>query len=183
MAATNQAQNVAALVALTDWINRLNLGPAVHVAPEQAAKLSKKNKKKSKKKKKEAEITPPKSAEAKQKTKEELAAEREAEIVNVLNFFDERYHSKSTKLEAYQTFCEDLGVEVGPSIRKCKKILSQVFVNICDLVVAKQGKTLVHRFPTATQLRKYSKATEKFFPLKRAKEDTVLHELLIHMHR
>ncbi|KXT12500.1 hypothetical protein AC579_7348 [Pseudocercospora musae] len=185
MAATNQASNVAAEVALTEGINRLNLGPGVDVAPEQAAKRSTKNKKKTKKKKKKAGITPQRSREAEEKTKQELAkncaAEQEAEIENVLKFFDERYHSNPDKLVAYQTFCEDLGVEVGPSLTKCRKILSQVFVNIWDFVIAKQAETMVHRFATANKLRKYSKATGKFFPLKRAKEDTVLHELLIYM--
>ncbi|KXT03973.1 hypothetical protein AC578_9324 [Pseudocercospora eumusae] len=176
MDATNQASNVAAEVALTECIKRLNLGSAVHIViePEQAAKRTKKKKNKNK-----AGTAPQECKE--EKLAKDRATEREAEIENVLGFFHERYHSKSDKLVAYQTFCEDLGVEAGPSLTKCRKILSRVFVNICDFVEAKQAETIVHHFASANKLRKYSKATGRFFPLKRAKEDTVLHEILIHM--
>lgn len=42
---------------------------------------------------------------------------------NILSFFETTYGTQEGKLEAWQKLCEHVGVEAGPSITKCKKVM------------------------------------------------------------
>ena len=59
----------------------------------------------------------------------------------------------------------------------------RVFINICDFVEAKRRPDDVFFFASRDKLRDYSLDTDRIFPLKAAKKDTVLHGILINMVR
>jgi hypothetical protein len=56
---------------------------------------------------------------------------------------------------------------------------NNIHVNIVDLVDAIKAKKRVKTFKTESSLSKYTRATEKFFPKERAKEDDFLKQFLI----
>ena len=47
-----------------------------------------------------------------------------AAVTDIVAYFAESYvPAKNDRLSAFQTLCEDLDVEIGTSIKKCKKVL------------------------------------------------------------
>jgi hypothetical protein len=47
-----------------------------------------------------------------------------AAVTEIVAYFAESYvPAKNNRLSAFQTLCEDLDVDIGNSIKKCKKVL------------------------------------------------------------
>ncbi|KAK3722182.1 hypothetical protein LTR37_002615 [Vermiconidia calcicola] len=105
--------------------------------------------------------------------------ERNRRNDNIVNYFDTTYGRDVTKLEKWQLLCQDLGVDAGPSINKCKTALKGIYVNIVDFVAAKQAGEEVHLFRSYKALQTYILRTGKVFPLKRAKQSPILNWMLI----
>ena len=61
-------------------------------------------------------MTKRKSAEQKAKMRQEA-----------LEYFNGRYGTNMDRLTAWRDLCEDMGVDVGSSINKCKEVRKPVF--------------------------------------------------------
>ncbi|KAI6841065.1 hypothetical protein KC332_g1136 [Hortaea werneckii] len=96
-----------------------------------------------------------------------------------LAHFNMNYGVDETKLQGWQRLCEDVGIAPEDSIKQCKKALKTTFVNIHDLVAAKQQGKTPQRFPTRKALRDYIVATNKWFSKEVAKQNGFLRVLLI----
>jgi hypothetical protein len=59
---------------------------------------------------------------AAQAGKKAATAAHEANIANIILHFDATYISGSGRLAAFQQLCRDLDVEVGTSLKQCKKV-------------------------------------------------------------
>jgi hypothetical protein len=59
--------------------------------------------------------------------------------------------------------------------------LDGVFVNVVDLVDAAEAGKTVKTFANRASLVKYIRRTEKIFPLRRAKADSMLRLFLVHV--
>ncbi|OAG01425.1 uncharacterized protein CC84DRAFT_1228490, partial [Paraphaeosphaeria sporulosa] len=95
--------------------------------------------------------------------------------------FDETYGTNYKDLEAWQHFCADVGIEPIPeSIKKCKKALKKVFINIFDFIaVQKRLKPAPpRRFRAVHELAHYSIESIKIYPLELAKKETFHRALL-----
>lgn len=57
----------------------------------------------------------------KHKKTEQAKKEHEAAVEDIVNHFAQTYISKD-HLAAFQQLCEDLDVEVGTSLKKCKQV-------------------------------------------------------------
>lgn len=118
----------------------------------------------------------------------------------VVDYFN--LHYSDDKLACWQAVSRDIVVEVGdrpnqckkvhglpahlkrrlrPELTRCIEILKDVFYNIIDFVHARRQGKLPHRFGSAAQLRNYIIATNKFFPLHKAKANPVLEWMLINV--
>jgi hypothetical protein len=51
-------------------------------------------------------------------------AAHEAAVANIILHFDTTYISNPSRLGAFQQLCKDLDVEVGASLKQCKKVFS-----------------------------------------------------------
>ncbi|KAK1142778.1 hypothetical protein N8T08_007410 [Aspergillus melleus] len=84
-----------------------------------------------------------------------------------------------TTLDEWRTLCEQLGLK-GPfaSIKKCKKAMKGIHINIVDFLEARQMGTTPQRFASKEALSEYTLTTRRFFNRKVVKEDKMLRELL-----
>ncbi|KAF3396045.1 hypothetical protein F1880_006643 [Penicillium rolfsii] len=93
--------------------------------------------------------------------------------------FNFHYASHATKLENWQALCVELGIRHSiESISKCRKVLSNIHVNLVDLVNSRRTGQKVKHFPNVATLRNYTRDTNKIFPKSAAKEDGFLKALL-----
>jgi hypothetical protein len=87
------------------------------------------------------------------------------------------FEFRGSKLEHYQSLCEDLEIDPLPeSISKCRGELKVVFVNIVDLMqYRRNGKkgSKPERFPDLKGLKKYSLERKKYYPLDSAKAEVL----------
>ncbi|KAI9835323.1 MAG: hypothetical protein M1819_002467 [Sarea resinae] len=96
--------------------------------------------------------------------------------------FATHYGSDASKLETWQGLCREVQIkEIPASIKKCKKVLKSVNVNLVDLVNCRRTGAPVQLFPSRTALREYSMENDKIFPRKAAKADGFIKALLIVM--
>ncbi|KAI9676361.1 MAG: hypothetical protein M1817_000518 [Caeruleum heppii] len=85
----------------------------------------------------------------------------------------------ATKLQTWQALCEEVGIKSVPdSIKKCKKALRTVHVNIVDLIDSRRAGTSVRRFKSRAALIEYTRETNKIYPRALAKADGFLKALL-----
>ncbi|KAK4507960.1 hypothetical protein PRZ48_001695 [Zasmidium cellare] len=124
-----------------------------------------------------------KKAEEEKRADEKKAekAKREAELDDLATKFENLYGRDTQKLEIWKQLCRDLGVVEGESIKKCKKNLRGVWVNIFDFIQDKEAGKPVRRCKSLTALRWYSIKNHKIFPLRKAKDNPLLRGLLVHM--
>ncbi|KAL8675078.1 MAG: hypothetical protein Q9168_000561 [Polycauliona sp. 1 TL-2023] len=80
----------------------------------------------------------------------------------------------------WQALCQELGVSIhgDPSITQCKKALKRVHVNLLDLIDARRTSEVAQRFPSAGTLAQYTRDRKRYFPLGKAKEDSLKKILL-----
>nr|POE47884.1 hypothetical protein CFP56_01212 [Quercus suber] len=105
----------------------------------------------------------------------------------VLAAFALAYGHDEDRLNGWTDLCNDVGVDAGASITKCKKAcvtddqnLQAVHVNIVDFVTARRDGVLPHHFKSKKGLREYTRNTPgKVFPLREAKENGFLKALLV----
>ncbi|KAK3704407.1 hypothetical protein LTR37_013830 [Vermiconidia calcicola] len=112
-------------------------------------------------------------------TKTQAQKARDRRNANIVNHFDTNYGRDDTKLEIWQKLCEDLGFEVGSSVSECKSELKGIYVNIVDFVAAKQANEEVRIFRSYKALQAYTLRTDRFFPLKCAKQSPILKWMLV----
>ncbi|KAK5117534.1 hypothetical protein LTR62_004956 [Meristemomyces frigidus] len=117
---------------------------------------------------------------AKNQKPQSKSQKRKQETKNVIAFFDKHY-GDGKKLEAWQTLCTDLGVEMADTITQCKKHLKPPYVNIYDFVKAQESGEPCKFFKSYEQLCAYTKKTGQFFPLKKAKQNLILSCMLVEM--
>ncbi|CAI7578022.1 unnamed protein product [Penicillium manginii] len=92
--------------------------------------------------------------------------------------YDRLIGHRATSLAAWQQMCAKLGLDnTLPSIRKCKKALSRVFVNIIDLLECWDTEEQPRLFSSQKELSKYAKKGNTF-DREIAKQDKVLRVLL-----
>lgn len=91
---------------------------------------------------------------------------------------------QESSLDHYQSLCEDLGIDPIPeSTTACKRELSQVYVNIVDLVQYRKDKRAgrfaepPQLFDSLEELSEYSISSRKWYPRQNAKAE-MLRELL-----
>ncbi|CAK1355060.1 unnamed protein product [Cercospora beticola] len=100
----------------------------------------------------------------------------------IVDYFEQEYGQLGSVLAGWQAFSRDVGVPEGKSITQCKKFLKAVDVNIVDFVAAKKNGTAVYQFKSRAALAEYIRGNRnKRFPLGKAKEDSFLKSLLIHL--
>ncbi|KAL5357415.1 hypothetical protein BJX96DRAFT_172499 [Aspergillus floccosus] len=98
--------------------------------------------------------------------------------------------NKLAGLADWQELCEELDLE-GPftSIKQCRKAVSQVHVNIVDLLESRQlkhrnrgeSRHIEHKpkkYPSVAALSRYTRETHRFFARAKAKQDKLLKVLL-----
>jgi hypothetical protein len=93
-----------------------------------------------------------------------------------------------TSLDHYQCLCEDLDVDSIPeTVNKCKDMLRTKFVNIIDLTTYRRDVAMgldaakPQTFGSLNELKEYSKAQKKWYPVETAKAE-MLRELLRVLH-
>lgn len=97
--------------------------------------------------------------------------------------------SKASMLSQYQNLCHECGIDPVPSsISQCRKQLNNVYINIYDLLDARDtnnnqgdGSVTVRRFATSSALAKYSIRENKIYPKAAAKSAGALRNLLVHI--
>lgn len=92
------------------------------------------------------------------------------------------YFGTVSNLANWQMLCRDVGVEEElTSITQCRKELRGVWVNIYDLIDARNAGLFPQRFPTQRVLSEYTMRTKRIFPKKRAKKGGPVSALLAHI--
>ncbi|KAF2807814.1 uncharacterized protein BDZ99DRAFT_391589 [Mytilinidion resinicola] len=92
--------------------------------------------------------------------------------------FERAYGTDASKLEGWKALCEKCSIEPAPqSVKKCKKALANVHVNLCDLADAWRTGEKVKLFPSFAALRRYT-IPARIFPLTDAKADGYAKALL-----
>ncbi|KAJ5660543.1 hypothetical protein N7507_006994 [Penicillium longicatenatum] len=82
-------------------------------------------------------------------------------------------------LATWQQMCRKLDISGEfPSITKCRKALSHVYVNLVDLLECWEDERSPELFENAKQLSIYTKRESKFFGRQIAKQDKALRTLL-----
>ncbi|KAJ5641311.1 hypothetical protein N7490_005311 [Penicillium lividum] len=82
-------------------------------------------------------------------------------------------------LRTWQQMCHKLDLPGDlPSITKCRKALSHVYVNIIDLLECWEEDRSPRRFNSCKELSNYTMESTKFFGRSIAKQDKVLKTLL-----
>ncbi|KAF2421829.1 hypothetical protein EJ08DRAFT_653318 [Tothia fuscella] len=101
---------------------------------------------------------------------------RERDLEEEMN---SRYGSAS-KLEGWQKLCADVAISPVPaSITQCKKALTTVYVNIFDLIEARNSNSCPPQlFRSLNALRNYSRKNHKVYSRINAKEDGFTRALL-----
>ncbi|KAI4229585.1 MAG: hypothetical protein L6R36_000743 [Xanthoria steineri] len=86
----------------------------------------------------------------------------------------------SRDLAVWHGLCQELGVSVAQltSIKKCKTALRRVHVNLMDLIDARRAQQMPRLFPSEAKLAKYTRDHARYFPLAKAKEDSLKKILL-----
>ncbi|KAL8736637.1 MAG: hypothetical protein Q9166_000003 [cf. Caloplaca sp. 2 TL-2023] len=85
----------------------------------------------------------------------------------------------NNKLVGWQGLCQELRIHGNlPSIKKCKKALKQVHVNLLDFIDDRRAHRQPHIFRSARELADYTVDYNRRFPLKDAKEDSLIKILL-----
>ncbi|CEJ57832.1 hypothetical protein PMG11_06511 [Penicillium brasilianum] len=92
--------------------------------------------------------------------------------------YQSRIGAQVSKIETWQRMCTKVGIAVFPSITKCKKALSKVYVNIIDLLECWDTHRTPKRFGSIGELANYSRSTDKVYPRDAAKVDPALRVLL-----
>ncbi|TVY48025.1 hypothetical protein LOCC1_G001074 [Lachnellula occidentalis] len=94
-----------------------------------------------------------------------------------------RYFGDVSKLENWQRFCQDIGLDVEEltTLTKCKNELSGVWINIYDFIDSQREGKIPRRFPTQRQLSVYTRNSKKVYPKKKAKEGGPVRALLAHI--
>ncbi|KAG9575942.1 hypothetical protein KCU77_g2818, partial [Aureobasidium melanogenum] len=77
------------------------------------------------------------------------------------------------QLERLKHLCEELDIKPRRTIAGCRKILKRTHVYLVDLMDARRADKKVEKFKTYKELKEYTLDTEKFYPLKRAKGETI----------
>ncbi|KIM39019.1 hypothetical protein M413DRAFT_12350 [Hebeloma cylindrosporum] len=110
--------------------------------------------------------------------------ERKAFIAEAVETgFTSHFGVNASSLQAWQSLCGTIGIENMEgltSIKRCKKAMSGIYVNLVDLVDARTAGTKVSKtFSSPTGLAKYIRKTKKTFPKERAKKSPMLRQFLI----
>src|SRR3989338_2795247 len=101
------------------------------------------------------------------------------EISPCLAEVDRLTKDKLGKLEVLNAVLEKIGIEPQTSLSKCYAIFErEVFINIYDFA---EGNILLHK--DLMTLMAYSRASDKIYPLKRAKANPSFRCLLKHLYR
>ncbi|KAF8139350.1 hypothetical protein K438DRAFT_1692842 [Mycena galopus ATCC 62051] len=96
--------------------------------------------------------------------------------------FDHHFGRDDNRLAGWQALCATVGVGETPgSIKQCKAVLHNVWINIFDLLDAKRTGKPVKTHKSAQALRVYSIKRKLIFPKKAAKENRFLKVWLIEM--
>ncbi|ATZ51640.1 hypothetical protein BCIN_07g02440 [Botrytis cinerea B05.10] len=99
---------------------------------------------------------------------------------NMAGDFD-AYFGNVSDLRNWQKLCADVNIPGAwnlESINACKKALSQVHVNICQLLEAYRDNKPVRRFSDKNELLQYTIDHHKFYPLSKAKKGGPVRGLL-----
>ncbi|QDS68581.1 hypothetical protein FKW77_000608 [Venturia effusa] len=99
--------------------------------------------------------------------------------------FDANYGS-SDKLQGWQNLCRDVGIAPTPtSIKKCRKELAKVFINLHDFVDWRRRPEprapFDKHYGSLTALRNHTKKHNKVFPKVAAKQEGFIKALLRHI--
>ncbi|KAJ5354975.1 uncharacterized protein N7496_012187 [Penicillium cataractarum] len=86
-----------------------------------------------------------------------------------------------TNFEKWQTICFKLDIRGVYSIRQAKKALSQVHINLIDLLETWDAYRGPKKFSSTRELAHYSVSTSKIYPREAAKVDPALRVLLKHL--
>jgi hypothetical protein len=93
-----------------------------------------------------------------------------------------------TSLDHYQRLCEDLDIDPIPeTVNQCKQKLRTKYVNIIDLTTYRRDVAMgldaakPQTFGSLNELKEYSKAQKKWYPVETAKAE-MLRELLRVLH-
>ncbi|KAJ6006874.1 hypothetical protein N7451_004818 [Penicillium sp. IBT 35674x] len=93
--------------------------------------------------------------------------------------YDSLIGSRVNDLATWQQMCRKLDIAGDfPSINKCRKALSHVYVNLVDLLECWEDERSPTLFKSAKQLSNYTKSQNKFFGRQIAKQDKALRTLL-----
>ncbi|KAK7689716.1 hypothetical protein QCA50_006355 [Cerrena zonata] len=93
--------------------------------------------------------------------------------------FNETFGVDANDLKAWQRLCRMLDISPIPgTIHTCRLELSNLFVNIVDLLEAVRNGTPIGRFESLDALREYTQEEEKFFPRNHPLAGGVLKALL-----
>ncbi|KAF5874529.1 uncharacterized protein Bfra_004540 [Botrytis fragariae] len=99
---------------------------------------------------------------------------------NIAGDFD-RYFGNVSDLRNWQQLCADVkipGARHLESINACRKALSNVHVNICQLLEHYETGVPVQIFPNKKKLLAYTIREKKFYPLSDAKKGGPVRGLL-----
>ncbi|KAF7931634.1 uncharacterized protein EAE98_004370 [Botrytis deweyae] len=99
---------------------------------------------------------------------------------NIAGDFD-RYFGNVSDLRNWQQLCADVRIPQAwnlGSINACRKALSKVHVNICQLLESFQTGVPVRLFSTRDELLAYTIKKHKFYPLSEAKKGGPVRGLL-----
>ncbi|KAI5837647.1 hypothetical protein DFP73DRAFT_311546 [Morchella snyderi] len=99
--------------------------------------------------------------------------------------FNNRYGTNEKDLKSWRNLCRVFGIaedEIPESIKKCKKKIAKIHVNLVDLIELPPHSTgpvtAARIFPTLKALKEYTKKTGKYFPREEAKAGGILKALL-----
>ncbi|KAH8690590.1 hypothetical protein BGW36DRAFT_401013 [Talaromyces proteolyticus] len=92
--------------------------------------------------------------------------------------FSRLYGDNASRLQSWQDLCLDLGLQAPPSITKCKKLLSSVYVNIVDLIDCRAAGEIPRMFSSVAALKEYTRKYGQVFPRELAKEEGFIRILL-----
>ncbi|KAI9446049.1 hypothetical protein H4582DRAFT_524670 [Lactarius indigo] len=106
---------------------------------------------------------------------ERKAAREEFQYAMKLEF-DDLYGSDEKDIENWHKLCYVLRIDPAPdTLQKCRTAVLKKHVNLVDLVHG--SKEEVRIFETETELSRYTKETDKFFPKQDARDGGVLRAL------
>ncbi|XP_006460537.1 hypothetical protein AGABI2DRAFT_220577 [Agaricus bisporus var. bisporus H97] len=96
--------------------------------------------------------------------------------------FNATYSVDEDDLAAWHALLRHIGVNNPPStVEECKKLINGKFINLIDLIDARDHNVDIIHFATEQQLSEYTRETKKIFPREHEEAGTLLRYLLRHI--